>query len=956
MERGERDENDKVDSLRGDLNRSGLSDQRDMVGQAGGTLPGFFRYWGKAGEAGDPTRSHPLAFHSLDVAAVGIALAEARPAWIDAFAATAQIERVGLHSAIAFLLALHDLGKFGDGFQRLRLDVARHLGREPSAQANQPRHDTLGYLLWSEFAEPGSTHYAAAVGLDLEGADGATPEARLAKKALRPWIAAVTGHHGRPPELGVNAQATVCDHFGWRRADGAWADALAFVAEVRAILQPDRVSRVGSAMPIDEGVWNASSWWLAGYATLCDWIGSNTDWFPFHSKAGDLRGYWSIALERAHQAVRAAGLEAPRVHSFVDFNGLFAELTDPTPLQLQASAVPLGEGPQFFLLEDLTGSGKTEAALALVARLLDAGKADGFYFALPTMATSNAMFSRVEPVIDRLFQARPPPSFLLAHSGPKLSGRAAGIGAEPFERQPGSSYGASEPTASELARSWLGDSRKTVLLADGGVGTIDQALVGALQAKHNSLRLLALHHHVLVVDEVHACDEYMNGILTELLRLQAAGGGSAVLLSATLPIDTRHKLVEAFREGLGAQESAIRDEAYPVLVRADRSGIEILPVAARKESERTVQVEFFETFETAATWCGSRAKAGRCVAWIRNTVREALDAFDRLVAELGPDRVHLFHARFPMGDRLEIEQDVVRRFGPSAGEREGRVVVATQVLEQSLDIDFDEMLSDIAPIDRLIQRAGRLHRHPRGERGSPIFYVLAPAWNEEPREDWPGGFFKGSIAVYRRPSLLWLTQRILRAEKHLRLPANARVLIEAVYGPEDGSLPDSLAMEHRELNSLGEELRNRAMAQHNMIRLNQGYVRTGTSWADDEFVPTRLGDPTVTLRLVREIDGEIRPWSAAVDLSSGIRWRLGEVSVRTSLANSGRPDEEDTLRARLADLGAEPPAHVVPIAMRAVREEWHGRGSAARGAERQAPVTIVFTPGRGLDFRSERGV
>lgn len=947
----------KVDPLRSDHDAGSPSDQQGGTRQAAEVRPGFFRYWGKAGEPGDPGRFHPLVFHSLDVAAVGVALAEARPAWIDAFAATAQVERPDLQSAIAFLLALHDFGKFGDGFQRQRIDVARQLGREPSAVANQPRHDTLGYLLWSEVADSNGERHDPAVRLEVAEADGSTPGGRLVKKALLPWVAAVTGHHGRPPEPCDHASAILGNHFGWRRQDGAWKDALAFVAEARAILKPTVVSRRQSGTQIDESVWKASSWWLAGYATLCDWVGSSTEWFPYRSETGDLRGYWSTAQEQARRAVRAAGLEAPRVRSFGGLTSLFPKIDGPRPLQIAASRVRLGDGPQLLLLEDLTGSGKTEAAFALVARLFDAGKADGFYFALPTLATSNAMFSRVEPVVDRLFEPKPPASFLLAHSGPKLSGRDTGIGVETLERQPGSAYEAGEPTASEVARSWLGDSRKKALLADAGVGTIDQALVGALQAKHNSLRLLGLHHHVLVVDEVHACDEYMNGILMELLRLQAAGGGSAVLLSATLPIDTRSKLVQAFREGLGAQEVAIEGDAYPVLVRADRSDVEVVPVAVVLESEREVKVEFLETSEEAVEWCCAQARAGKCVAWIRNTVREALDAFDRLVTEMGPDCVQLFHSRFPMGDRLEIERDVVRRFGPTSGlrERAGRIVVSTQVMEQSLDLDFDEMVSDLAPIDRLIQRAGRLHRHSRGQRFGPILHVLAPAWNEQPPEGWPGDAFRGSVAVYGRPSALWRTQRILRSERQLRLPAMARPLVEAVYGPDDSFVPDSLLTEHRELNSQGEELRNKAMAEHNKIRLDQGYIRTGTSWVDDEFVPTRLGDPTVTLRLVRAGGGVLEPWSAAADVSSGVRWRLGEVSVRTTLARSGRPADEAALRARLAELDAEPPSHVVPIEMRAVGEEWYGHAIAARGADLQAPVTVVFTPGRGLDFRLEKG-
>lgn len=909
----------------------------------------FFRYWGKAAENG---QCHLLVYHSLDVAAVGVALANARPAWIESFASTSQILCTEVTRAIAFLLAMHDLGKFGDGFQNLRPDVARCLGRKPEALPNNPRHDSLGYQLWSELAEPTSGPRNGAVRLNLLHPDGTAPEDRLSKRALLPWIAAVTGHHGRPPELGAHAQANLRSHFGWNNENGSWTDALAFVKEVREILLPSPVARLRHAPPIGENIWKPSSWWLAGFATLCDWIGSNTDWFPYHSQPRDLCEYWKIALNSAELAVKSAGLGAPRIKSFVHFNRIFDKIRDPSPLQIQASEMPIGDGPQLFLLEDLTGSGKTEAALTLVARLCDKGAADGFYFALPTMATSNAMYTRVEAVMDCIFEADPPASLVLAHSGPRLNIRTSGIGAEALEKQQGSQYGVNEDTASALARNWLGDSRKKALLADAGVGTIDQALVGALQAKHNCLRLLGLHRHVLVVDEVHACDEYMNGILMNLLGLHAAGGGSAVLLSATLPIDTRKRLIDAFQNGLGSCKlTPVEGEAFPVLIRTCRLGTEVRAIGTRKGTERNIKISFIESRDDATTWCIERVKAGRCVAWIRNTVKDALEAFDSLVGKFGPDRVQLFHARFPMGDRLETEQDVVRRFGPGVGARDGRIVVSTQVMEQSLDVDFDEMISDIAPIDRLIQRAGRLHRHDRGHRDEPTLHVLAPKWEEKPENNWPGDAFKGTIAVYRRPSLLWRTQRVLREQGCLELPSKARLLVEAVYGLDDSTVPTSLMIDRHEIDGLAEELRNAAMAQHNKISLDQGYLRTAAAWADDEYMPTRLGDPTATLRLVRSSNGVLSPWSTAAGTSQSVLWRLGEVSVRTTMVCAGLPKNETDLRARLARLGAEPPTHVIPIEMRAVNSEWHGNGFAARGGKREVPVTIVFTPGRGLDFR-----
>jgi len=162
--------------------------------------------------------------------------------------------------------------------------------------------------------------------------------------------------------------------------NGAWSDALAFAAEARRILKPGAITFLPVAGPPDENVLSASSWWLAGFATLCDWVGSNAEWFPFQPETKDLAGYWQIAQGRARDAVRAAGFAAPVPRSFKGFHALFEAIREPSPLQRCANSLSLGEGPQFFLIEDLTGSGKTEAAMALVARLLDAGKADGFFF------------------------------------------------------------------------------------------------------------------------------------------------------------------------------------------------------------------------------------------------------------------------------------------------------------------------------------------------------------------------------------------------------------------------------------------------------------------------------------------------------------------------------------------------------------------------------------------------
>jgi len=908
-------------------------------------VQGWHRYWGKAYGEDD---IHLLAFHSLDVAAVGMTLLIARPEWRAALARVAEAEESGLAEAVTFHLALHDLGKFGNGFQGLKEDVVRRLGRSPTVRANRPRHDTLGDLLWRKLTSP--EHDCPDLALDIRGADGTSLTPRRTACRWRPWIAAVTGHHGRPPEVVMTDLLE--SHFGLESPSGPWKDAADFVGRVRALLRPAGIVLRRDAEEVEEDHLARSSWWLAGFTTLCDWVGSNREWFGLEQQPLDLEVYWERALEQAEHAVSAAGLSPRKPRSFRGFPDLFPHIPEPSPLQRGAAEVPLQPGPQLFLIEDITGSGKTEAALTLVGRLFDAGLADGLYFALPTMATANAMHARVAAVLGRLFESDPPPSLVLAHSGPRLRPRR-----EEGEVQPpdDGGYDRGESSASQVARSWFTDNRKKALLADAGVGTIDQALTGVLRSKHAPLRLLGLHRHVLVVDEVHACDDYMNEILELLLEVQAAHGGSAVLLSATLPLAARRRLISAFRRGLGSAADHELGDAYPVLVQAGEGETTEIGLPAGGASARRLPVAFFHSFDEVVAWCEERANDGRCVAWIRNTVADAMAAFDALVARVGAERVRLFHARFPMGDRLEIEGEIVERFGKGGSPqgRAGQIVVATQVLEQSLDVDFDEMVTDLAPIDRIIQRAGRLQRHHRPERPPAPLHVLAPPWEEAPTATWLGKDFAGTLAVYQRPSYLWLTQRVLREEGALDLPLRARFLVESVFG-ETVEKPASFDEQRKELEADGTVYQRRSMAHFNRISFERGYTREGPEWRDDELVPTRLGEPTVILRLVRSLGGELTPWMKIDGVDPSVCWRMGELSVRASQVAGGGVETED-LRKKLAAIEAEPPLHVIPVLMTKSGDSWGGTLEASKAAiGAPARVEVLVTPGRGVELKAAR--
>jgi CRISPR-associated endonuclease/helicase Cas3 len=914
-------------------------------------VSGFLDYWGKARADGPGPAFHRLAFHCLDVAAVGAELLARDGRWLRRIAALSGFSSESLRETVPYLLALHDLGKFAEAFQYLEPSLVERLqggGRTPRAW--HQRHDTIGYVLWwrswaSARPAPGEADVLQRLHPLLLPTGRA--EQRDIGDVLQSWMAAALGHHGKPPDDAVLPPEV------FRAGARSRTDALAFALAVKALLAPGEL--ISELDDVEELITRAkrSSWWVAGFAILCDWLGSDTRYFRYVDDARPLDAYWSTAREAARVAVDASGLCGSQPRHFGGLAELFPRIAQaPTPLQSATAEIDLGEGPQLFVLEDLTGSGKTEAALVLAQRLMGAGRADGLFFALPTMATANAMHGRVSPLLERLFEGRP--SYLLTHSGPRV-----GLGEiDRLVTAPGAvgERLTDQPTASATSRNWLADGRKKALLAELGVGTIDQALLAVLQSKHAALRLLGLHRHVLLVDEVHACDAYMLEILSALLRAHAALGGSAILLSATLPLEQRAKLTRAFGEGLGtgkvAPPRALDD--YPLITACGGGRAEPLvelPVSPRAGSGRSLPVRWHDDVDAVVLRLVDAARAGRCACWIRNSVKDAVEAYERVASEVGRESVTLFHARFALGDRLRIERDVLNRFGTegSAEGRRGRIVIATQVVEQSLDIDFDVMVTDLCPIDLLIQRAGRLQRHAARwpERPLPELEILSPPWSDDPPAGWLGPPFHRTARVYDNPGVLWRTARELQRLGQLALPRDARALVEAVYAGEE--VPPSL--ERRSDAALGQDLAHAAVGRNATVNLDIGYLRTGADWSSEAKTPTRLGEPTVTLRLAQVAERGARAWIA--DDAGRPDWQLSQLSVALRLV--ARPTAEDELTRRA--LEATQPFladDVVTVLLRRDGEVWTGRAIAERrrGDEVQdVSVRLVYSDRYGLDVR-----
>ena len=907
----------------------------------GEILEPYYNYWGKAaGSSGeDPLQYHLLVYHCLDVAAVGRTLLMKDPFLCEKIISPTlqpndDAEKNRALDIISHLLALHDIGKFSGRFQNLRPDIMERLQGRTCKNEYTVYHDDMGRLL---FEEDLWKRAWAQNWFGLNHSDAPLDW----RDALRPWVFAVTGHHGKPPEKPKN-NLTVSMLFdaGDRKSAIAFAEASAGL-----FLKESSPRMLGfSAETLNE--FHRTSWLLAGLAVLSDWIGSNSRHFPFRSEPMSLEKYWNTyALRHAEDAVRDAGILPARVSEKTGMHSLFPGISLPTPLQTYVSGCEVEHrSPRMFIIEEATGSGKTEAALVLAQRLIAEGNGEGIFFGLPTMATADAMYGRMEQAYLNLFMSADHPSLVLAHSSRNLSNKfrnsvipTSDAFIEPDRK--------GEMSASAQCAAWLSDNRKKSLLAQIGVGTIDQALMGVLPLRHQSLRLLGLSRNILVVDEVHAYDPYVHKVLETLLEFHAAQGGSAILLSATLPQKQRQELVTGFCKGLGIDTGAdtIQKSDYPLVTCVSRESLSEIPIERCEQTHRTIVVECVHDPSVVKAILSDVIKEGRCACWVRNTVDDAIESYRELSRSFGDEQVMLFHARFAMGDRLGIEHTVLETFGKDSTPeiRRGKILVATQVVEQSLDLDFDLMVTDLAPMDLIIQRAGRLHRHKREGRGTPRIIMLTPSLAGIPSAEWYSALFPKGAYVYPHHGQLWLTARLLADRKKITMPDDARLLIEGVFSDDvQGKIPETLTQ--AEIQSDGTDMGKRAQANLNELKLNDGYRNTGPQWMDDARTPTRLGEPRVTVLLLKWDGVVLSFWSSHPEFAR----EMSRVSISEHKL-SKESEYGGTLGTALEQFKQTLPDKgrwqvLVPLTKN--NGEWSGSALNAKGKR----VTVGYDPRTGL--------
>ncbi|MEN9501640.1 MAG: hypothetical protein RI964_925 [Pseudomonadota bacterium] len=742
----------------------------------------YFKYWGKAKPGLDEAGAqwHLLPYHSLDVAAVASVWWDESPAIQHGFMQHAvKLSIKKMKAWVLFFIALHDYGKFDIRFQHkasrvwevLQPDLAQSLARMPSIEACKSYDHGSAGLYW--FEQDRTIEDELAIAADFmqimemlsvtDNGDTDTQQTWMA------WIKPVTGHHGFVYSAEASPDKTK-SHLGSyvakqiaafdKAARLAWLDELE-----RLFLKPAGLS-LNDTPP-------APSPLLAGFCSVADWLGSRSDEVNFCYKADpvdDLRGYFEQKCrEDALRVLALAGING-KPKPFLGGQALLKR--DYQPRQLQTLVNDLPVTPGLTIVEAPTGSGKTEMALAYAWRLLAANHADSIVFAMPTQATANAMLQRLEKIATTLFEDKP--NLILAHGHARFNDNFLKL------KQTGKTVQENEE-AWVQCNEWLGQSRKRIFLGQIGICTVDQVLVSVLPVKHRFVRGFGVGRSVLIVDEVHAYDAYMYGLLEAVLKAQHEVGGSSILLSATLPQSLKNQLLATSGKAI---ETAQTHAPYPLISWSDGKANHAFTLPDNEQPPlRQVQVECHES-EGLLPDAALRqriidaAEQGAQVAIICNLV-DVAQQLARDLQKLTALPVDIFHARYCLHDRQKKEDTVLNHYGAEGKRASGRILVATQVIEQSLDVDFDWLITQLCPVDLLFQRMGRLHRH---ERYRPTGFesarctILLPMGND----------YGTHGLIYGNTRVMWRTAQKLQTcpDQIIDFPAAYRDWIEPVYSEE----------------------------------------------------------------------------------------------------------------------------------------------------------------------------
>jgi len=592
---------------------------------------------------------------------------------------------------------------------------------------------------------------------------------------------------------------------------------------------------------------------LAGLASFSDWIASDTDLFPYGRDPADSKAYFVEAQALARTALKQ--IWWPTTAPALPLRTSFEEVFGFPPRQIQNitdEETANATEPSLLLIEAPMGEGKTEAALMAHLNLQRNCGHRGIYVAMPTQATGNAMYRRVHGLLAQL--GREDATDLMLVHGSEWMEREEAVPRPTGVNQNGT--GSDDVSTAE----WF-SQRKRPLLAANGVGTVDQALMADLNAKHQFVRMWGLGNRTIVFDEVHAYDVYTSTLIEGLVMWAKALSSSVVLLSATLPRTKRSSLLRAF----GADDPV--DTQYPRMTVVSGSTVKAINLSSDRSSRVSIE-EAPKDPKTLAAFLLEHAIPGSRIGCIVNTVGRAQEIYRALRTAKGQGtEINLFHARYPAEERKRREEQALLRYGKDAPRGEGaKILVSTQVVEQSLNLDFDLLVTDLAPVDLVLQRIGRLQRYdgPRPHGMERPVACVAGLDREQALPD-----LMPDRYVYQEFVLL-RTWALLRERHELRLPEDIEDLIERVYGDQpieaSGALAGALQLAEEDF---GVRVRNdRRTALERMIPEPEAFLNRvlipGTEDTQDPFrnpmlrPQTRLGRPSVTVvPLYRRSDGRV---------------------------------------------------------------------------------------------------
>ena len=784
-------------------------------------------------ERGESVRIHPLIDHMIDVAACFIALCRCRGI-ARALQAAAEREITDQDlSRLSVLVFLHDIGKANSGFQAKRWKSERDIPTDWPVHI----HAGHGSEVFSLFDEPSAKDSILPL-VEQIYAWGDASDSLL--------IASIS-HHGRPiKEMPVRGALV------WRSVPGKYSPA-AVLTEIAARapdLFPEAYKPGGEDLPAAASFGH----FFAGLVQLADWLGSDTRFFPF-SGPGEDRA--STAPAMATKAIGAVGLDTENWRdTLIARPQTFAGIFDvPSARPIQAAMNDDALGP-LVILESETGSGKTEAALWRYIHLFRAGLVDGLYFALPTRVAASQIYQRVTDTLQRVWTEGAPLAVRALPGYVAADGQTA-IPLPDFKVQ-----WADNPDDQKAPNRWAAESAKRYLAAPVAVGTIDQALLGALQVRHAHLRYATLARSLLVVDEVHASDAYMTVLLARLLKTHLSNGGHALLLSATLGSSARNRYLALTPRTGQEPPSTLSFEAacstpYPAI--SDHRVTRRTAPSGHSKNVSWATHDFIDSPDQIAHAAISAARHGAKVLIIRNTVPAAVATLAALELS-APSPGWLFsldgiptlhHSRFSRQDRPALDAAIEAQLGKTrpAGPL---IVVGTQTLEQSLDIDADLLITDLCPMDVLLQRIGRLHRHARASDERPELYRTAQAWVLTPtahdltpmltRSQHGLGRFHNGGGIYDDLRILEATRALIAERPQVSIPDDNRYLVEAATHPERLR---ALEAQHGESwQKVGQQIEGdtsaeRAVGHLHALDVDQTFGET--AFPTDVRLATRLG-------------------------------------------------------------------------------------------------------------------